>query len=246
MSEPFTIRIFVPDGDPEGVKIVEQLNWTGVGVAFPRLEWPRLRKRAEFGRAGVYESDRFLFKFKMYPFHVRFEQSRFFNHGQEETRGERRPARRRRPLIRPAHIPMQCKLSPVAGFLLSALLYCGVTAVFFHYNLPTLTTELIGPPEDNMQDLWNTWYSQQLSSLRVADWFFTNRIFYPEGTSLLYHSFAYSDLAIMRLVRFLFGLPLTIPVLIALNNITLLASFIFAGLAMYIVTYHFTRNFAAA
>ena len=97
-----------------------------------------------------------------------------------------------------------------------------------------------------MQDLWNTWYSQQLSSLRVADWFFTNRIFYPEGTSLLYHSFAYSDLAIMRLVRFLFGLPLTIPVLIALNNITLLASFIFAGLAMYIVTYHFTRNFAAA
>jgi hypothetical protein len=159
---------------------------------------------------------------------------------------ERRPARRRRPLIRPAHIPMQSKLSPVAGFLLSALLYCGVTAVFFHYNLPTLTTELIGPPEDNMQDLWNTWYSQQLSSLRVADWFFTNRIFYPEGTSLLYHSFAYSDLAIMRLVRFLFGLPLTIPVLIALNNITLLASFIFAGLAMYIVTYHFTRNFAAA
>jgi hypothetical protein len=54
MSEPFTIRIFVPDGDPEGVKIVERLNWTGVGVAFPRSEWPRLRKRGEFGRAGVY------------------------------------------------------------------------------------------------------------------------------------------------------------------------------------------------
>jgi hypothetical protein len=67
MSEPFTIRIFLPDSDPEGVKIVEQLNWTGVGVAFQRLEWPRLRKRAEFGRAGVYESDRFLFKFKMLP-----------------------------------------------------------------------------------------------------------------------------------------------------------------------------------
>jgi hypothetical protein len=29
MGEPFTIRIFVPDGDPQGVKIVERLNWTG-------------------------------------------------------------------------------------------------------------------------------------------------------------------------------------------------------------------------
>ncbi len=54
MSEPFTIRIFVPDGDPEGVKIVERLNWTGVGLAFPRSAWPRLRKRGEFGRAGIY------------------------------------------------------------------------------------------------------------------------------------------------------------------------------------------------
>ncbi|MGD0923153.1 MAG: GIY-YIG nuclease family protein [Terriglobia bacterium] len=54
MSEPFTIRIFVPDGDPEGVKIVERLNWTGVGLAFPRSAWPRLRRRNEFGRAGVY------------------------------------------------------------------------------------------------------------------------------------------------------------------------------------------------
>ena len=54
MSEPFTIRIFVPDGDPEGVKIVERLNWTGVGVAFPRSAWPRLKNRGEFARAGVY------------------------------------------------------------------------------------------------------------------------------------------------------------------------------------------------
>lgn len=54
MTEPFTIRIFIPDGDPEGVKIVERFNWTGVGLAFPRSAWPRLRKRSEFGRAGIY------------------------------------------------------------------------------------------------------------------------------------------------------------------------------------------------
>jgi hypothetical protein len=54
MAEPYTIRVFVPDGDPAGVKIVELLNWTGVGIAFPRTAWPRLRTRPEFGRTGVY------------------------------------------------------------------------------------------------------------------------------------------------------------------------------------------------
>jgi hypothetical protein len=54
MGEPYTIRVFVPDGDPEGVKIVERLNWTGVGIAFPRSAWPQLSARPEFRRTGVY------------------------------------------------------------------------------------------------------------------------------------------------------------------------------------------------
>jgi hypothetical protein len=54
MPEAFTIRIFVPDGDPQGVKIIERMNWTGVGLAFPRSVWPQLKQRHEFGKAGVY------------------------------------------------------------------------------------------------------------------------------------------------------------------------------------------------
>jgi len=54
MSEPYTIRLFVPDGNPEGVKIVELLNWTGVGIAFPRSAWTRVNGRQEFRRSGVY------------------------------------------------------------------------------------------------------------------------------------------------------------------------------------------------
>ena len=54
MPEPYTIRVFVPDGDPDGVKIVDLLNWTGVGVAFPRTLWPKIAGRGEFGRTGVY------------------------------------------------------------------------------------------------------------------------------------------------------------------------------------------------
>src|SRR5271170_7996757 len=54
MTEPFTIRVYVPDGDPDGVRIVDRLNWTGVGVVFPRELWQNVSKRAEFGRTGVY------------------------------------------------------------------------------------------------------------------------------------------------------------------------------------------------
>lgn len=54
MAEPYTIRMLVPDGDPEGVKIVELLNWSGIAVAFPRSEWLRVAARPEFSRSGVY------------------------------------------------------------------------------------------------------------------------------------------------------------------------------------------------
>ena len=54
MANPFTIRVFVPDGDPEGVRIVDQMNWTGVGLVFPRARWREVKKRDEFSRTGIY------------------------------------------------------------------------------------------------------------------------------------------------------------------------------------------------
>lgn len=54
MADPFTIRIFVPDGDPEGVRIIDRMNWTGVGLIFPRIKWPEIKLRTEFTRTGIY------------------------------------------------------------------------------------------------------------------------------------------------------------------------------------------------
>jgi hypothetical protein len=54
MSNPFTIRVFVADGDPDGVRLVDRLNWTGVGVVFPRDRWHVARNRVELGRTGIY------------------------------------------------------------------------------------------------------------------------------------------------------------------------------------------------
>ena len=54
MPDPFTIRIFVPDGDPEGLRIIDRMNWTGLGIIFPRDKWQDLKLRNEFDRTGVY------------------------------------------------------------------------------------------------------------------------------------------------------------------------------------------------
>lgn len=54
MTDPFTIRIFVPDGDPEGVRLIDRMNWTGLGVVFRRGDWQAVRKRPEFERVGIY------------------------------------------------------------------------------------------------------------------------------------------------------------------------------------------------
>lgn len=54
MPEPFTIRIFVPDGEPDGVRLISRMNWTGLGLVFPRNKWEEVKRRPEPQRPGVY------------------------------------------------------------------------------------------------------------------------------------------------------------------------------------------------
>ena len=50
----FSVRIFVPTGEPEGLRIVEKSNWVGQGLVFPRAQYPQVRQRTELKRTGVY------------------------------------------------------------------------------------------------------------------------------------------------------------------------------------------------
>ena len=56
MSKPlgFSVKIFVPTGDPEGPRLIEKSNWTGQGIVFPRSLFAEVRSREEFTRTGVY------------------------------------------------------------------------------------------------------------------------------------------------------------------------------------------------
>lgn len=50
----YTIRMFVADSDPEGLRIIEELNWTGTCIVFPRALYTKIRNRTEFAGAGLF------------------------------------------------------------------------------------------------------------------------------------------------------------------------------------------------
>lgn len=54
MPNPYTIKLFVPEGDPDACKVIDKMNWTGVGLEISREAWKRYRNRKELEQAGVY------------------------------------------------------------------------------------------------------------------------------------------------------------------------------------------------
>jgi hypothetical protein len=51
---PFSLRIFVADGDPDGLRIIEKSNWIGKALVFPRALLPQVKARPELAQTGVY------------------------------------------------------------------------------------------------------------------------------------------------------------------------------------------------
>ena len=54
MPNPYTIRLFVPDGDPNSIKIIDKMNWTGIGLEISRDAWNKQKHRKELEQAGIY------------------------------------------------------------------------------------------------------------------------------------------------------------------------------------------------
>ena len=50
-----SITVFLPDGNPEGLRLIFKSHWTGIGLASPRSRYPEVRLvRAELRKPGVY------------------------------------------------------------------------------------------------------------------------------------------------------------------------------------------------
>jgi len=54
IAKPFSLRVFVADGDPDGLRLVERSNWVGKAVMFPRTLLPQVKQREELWQTGVY------------------------------------------------------------------------------------------------------------------------------------------------------------------------------------------------
>ena len=54
LLKPFSLRIFVADGDPDGLRLVECSNWVGKAIVFPRALLPKIKQRDELSQTGVY------------------------------------------------------------------------------------------------------------------------------------------------------------------------------------------------
>jgi hypothetical protein len=52
--QPATIKLFLTDGNPEGIRTAEISNWTGKAIAGPRSELTQLLQREELINPGVY------------------------------------------------------------------------------------------------------------------------------------------------------------------------------------------------
>lgn len=53
-AQPFSLRIFVADGDPDGLRFAERSNWIGKAIIFPRALLPKIKQRPELDQTGVY------------------------------------------------------------------------------------------------------------------------------------------------------------------------------------------------
>ena len=54
MRRGFSVNVFLPSGDPEGLKVIEKSNWTGHGLVIPRSMFGESKARNELERTGLY------------------------------------------------------------------------------------------------------------------------------------------------------------------------------------------------
>lgn len=54
MSRPYSIKIFVPAGNPDGLRTIEKSNWSGAGIVIPRSLMAEARQRKDLTRTGAY------------------------------------------------------------------------------------------------------------------------------------------------------------------------------------------------
>ncbi len=123
--------------------------------------------------------------------------------------------------------------------LLALSIYCLLTLAYFGPSLPNFSSQIIGPPEDNMGGYWNLWYANELVVRGDESLTQTDMLYFPEGTSMYYFAWSFYNFAISILLWMVLS-----PA--AVFNLIILHSYPLAGLGAFLLIRHVTGNSLAA
>ncbi len=130
---------------------------------------------------------------------------------------------------------------PVPHWLGAGAFYLALTLWVFRHTV-TRITEVIPGGADIFSRLWNAFWVHH-SVARLESPYMTDWVWWPESTSLIYHSYGFSGILPWA---WLVGVSDSISGVILAHNATVLSSFVLTSLAVYLLAYQETKSRPAA
>lgn len=118
------------------------------------------------------------------------------------------------------------------------LIYLLLTLLMTYPAIARLSTHLIGNGDDMWVHYWNNWWVKRVLQ-QGGDLYHTSLLFHPSGVSLLFHNFAWVNIALWLVLEPIAGS-------IAAYNLTFLIHIPLCGLGMFLLVRRLTGSSAAA
>jgi len=119
--------------------------------------------------------------------------------------------------------------------LVAFALYTVCTMLFFYPCFRFIDSYIIGPPSDNMMNLWNMWWANKTITDHNISLTFSNYIFYPQGTSLLFQTYSFYNIFLSIILRQFLN-----PIMS--YNLLILHSFVLAGIGAFLLIKYLVRD----
>lgn len=123
--------------------------------------------------------------------------------------------------------------------LYALLGYTLLTLLFTYPMVLNMGSRLIGIGGDGWQNVWNLWWTKKALIDLHTNPFYTTYLYYPQGTSLYFHT--------LNIFNGLLSIPLQDTFgLIFSYNVIVLFSFVFGGYGAYLLAYYLIKDRTAA
>lgn len=110
-----------------------------------------------------------------------------------------------------------------------------MTLVLTYPLVSHFSTHLAGDSGDGWQNVWNMWWMNKALMGLHQNPYYTNYLFYPNGTTLIFHTFNPFNALVSVPLQRIFNLITT-------YNIIFIFSFVFSGFGMYLLSKYLIRN----